>query len=305
MLNNTLRLVSLVVLMTSLSACEAITSFFEKEPEFEQARVIVAEFEAEAGSEKYGKYARSVLSDSLVGIEGFSVLERENLGVVVDEILLTSSALGNPETAARLGALTGANVIIVGSIIDITNERSEAVFYGVKTVTNNTSVEMRVRAFHASTGETLFSKIFSGKDITKKGLTTSHRYDPVSVAIKDALHSAKEDELILVALRKPQIVVEQTTEHSEKNSDADDSSESENADVGPRLVEVEFDPSESKAGVFINNKYVGNSPIELELEDQRSYLVRFEKSGFRTWESEIQVFDGLEVEPELFEFQNR
>lgn len=76
------------------------------------------EFKAARGSREIGRGMSDMLADSLFSSNRFIVLERENIKEVMDEQDFGASGRVKKETAAPIGELEGAELLIRGSITE-------------------------------------------------------------------------------------------------------------------------------------------------------------------------------------------
>jgi curli biogenesis system outer membrane secretion channel CsgG len=76
------------------------------------------EFKAARGSAEVGRGMSDMLSDALFNSNRFIVLEREHLKEVMDEQDLGASGRVKKETAAPIGELEGAELLIRGSVTE-------------------------------------------------------------------------------------------------------------------------------------------------------------------------------------------
>ncbi len=65
---------------------------------------------------QFVQYASNCLSDTLVGIKRFEVVEREHIERILSEQRFQVSGAVNPDTAVRLGELLGIDYAFVGSL---------------------------------------------------------------------------------------------------------------------------------------------------------------------------------------------
>ncbi len=65
---------------------------------------------------QFVQYASNCLSDTLVGIKRFEVVEREHIERILSEQRFQVSGAVNPDTAVRLGELLGIDCAFVGSL---------------------------------------------------------------------------------------------------------------------------------------------------------------------------------------------
>ena len=80
--------------------------------------VTAFEFKAARGSHEIGRGLSDMLADSLVNSNRFIVLERENIKEIIQEQDFGASGRVKRETAAPIGELEGAQLIIRGSVTE-------------------------------------------------------------------------------------------------------------------------------------------------------------------------------------------
>ncbi|HEY5546233.1 MAG TPA: CsgG/HfaB family protein [Gemmatimonadaceae bacterium] len=127
------------------------------------------------------EFARSLteaLTTTLVGTNRFVVLERMALGQVQQEQDLGASGRVNRETAAEVGKLIGAQVLVTGDITGFTHQRSalggkltnviKGVTAGVERVSAQVSIDLRL--IDAVTGEVIAS-IKGDGEAAQQGVT--------------------------------------------------------------------------------------------------------------------------------------
>ena len=119
--------------------------------------------------DRYTMAPRALLEDTLSNIEGVTIIERQR----VDTLLLESdfgqnSGLVDPEKAIKLCRALGANLFIVGTIVDLSDETKKFEGYGIITENTTVTCQMRIRLLEFETGKILFSKVVKGsKTYTK------------------------------------------------------------------------------------------------------------------------------------------
>ncbi len=150
-----------------------------------KARVAVTKFEDKSarGSEEIGNGMAEMLANALFGTNRFIVLERQSLDDVIREQDLGASGRVRTETAAPIGEIEGADLLIEGTITEfepgtsgaegglggILSRRSGVIggiFGGIKT----SHVAMIVKVIDARTGRRLASEQVEGKATDIAGL---------------------------------------------------------------------------------------------------------------------------------------
>jgi hypothetical protein len=135
----------------------------------EYKRVTVLEFEGEAGD--WGKKMAFWLEQELrrVRVDGkpyFTVVPRANLERVLEEHGLQTSDLTAAETSRGLGRILGLDAIITGSVEEA---RIEEFVYSTWRlyVTRTAHMDFTVHIISTETGESVFSKNFTGKKMAE------------------------------------------------------------------------------------------------------------------------------------------
>jgi len=150
-----------------------------------KARVAVTKFEDKSarGSEEIGNGMAEMLANALFATNRFIVLERQSLDDVIREQDLGASGRVRTETAAPIGEIEGADLLIEGTITEFEPGTSGAegglggilsrhsgvvggIFGGVKT----SHVAMIVKVIDAKTGRRLASEQVEGKATDIEGL---------------------------------------------------------------------------------------------------------------------------------------
>ena len=123
---------TLVAVLLAVSACTTakVVSSSGGGPTIQQAQqepvagpkkriaVTAFEFKAARGSREVGRGMSDMLSDALFNTNRFIVLEREHIKEVIQEQDFGASGRVKRETAARIGELEGAQLIIRGSVTE-------------------------------------------------------------------------------------------------------------------------------------------------------------------------------------------
>ncbi len=224
---------------------------------------------------------RSVLEDQLGRIDGLTILERQRVDAVLVETEFGLSGLVDPEKAIRLGKMLGANLIIMGSIIDIRDDTVEFQGYGVRTRNTKVTCQMRIRLVDIETARVRFSKIVKGsKTFTASTFGRQTSSDRGFEAVEAALGQLEGDMQFQAALfgRKPA---------------------ASSAGDGDGSVEVEFAPKPENCDIEIDGKYVGGSPLKRRLPAGKELKIHISKSGYKDWEGVIVPEKGLRVTREL------
>jgi hypothetical protein len=224
---------------------------------------------------------RSVFENMLGNIEGITIVERQRVDALLVEAEFGGmSGLVDPEKAVKLGKMLGANVIIMGTIIDIHDEVVKFEGYGIKTENTKVISQIRVRLLDIETGNVRFSKIVKGSQTySKSSFGGKSSSDRNFAAVESALQQLEGDSQFQSAVqgRKP----------------------GETDETADGLVEVEFAPKPENCDIEINGKYVGGSPLKRRLPAGKEFKVRIGKGGYKDWEGVIVPEKGLRITREL------
>ncbi len=164
----------------------------EKEPEIDYSklvttgpkkRVAISEFvnKTSYGQGRIGTSASDKLATHLVKSKAFIVIEREQLGKVMNEQALGQSGAVNPQTAAKAGQLLGANALIVGSITEFGFKKSGQDAGVFKSKKQTVRAVVDIRAIDTTTGAIIFAETGTGEASTESsqflGFGSSQGYD--------------------------------------------------------------------------------------------------------------------------------
>jgi len=133
----------------------------------------VAEFKNESGAAWWGGGVgwdlSGMLANELASIGAFRVVERSNLESVLNEQDLGASGRVRPDTAARMGQLTGAEYIVLGTVTAYDEETRSTgggiSFRGIGIGGRKTEAYLAVdlRVVDASTGEIAYARTIEGR----------------------------------------------------------------------------------------------------------------------------------------------
>jgi curli biogenesis system outer membrane secretion channel CsgG len=157
-------------LMTALTLCAGFASA-QQEPtpapkiEPHRPRLAILPFKNKTGVPHLGEISSDVLTTILLPTKRFVIVEREQLDVIMAEQDLGASKAVSRETLAKIGQLTGAEWVLMGSAtrFEITQSRSGIGLgykgYGVNLGSGKLRVDMGVdaRIVNTTTGEVLYA----------------------------------------------------------------------------------------------------------------------------------------------------
>jgi curli biogenesis system outer membrane secretion channel CsgG len=144
--------------------------------------------------DRYSEIPRSILEDMLVNMD-VRIVERQR----IDQLLLESefirlSGLIEPETALRTGKMLGANLLVMGTIVNIQTKTAIFTGYGLKQETSSVECLIRIRLVDIETGSNRFSKLVKGNVVFEKSKYGEIKDDDAAYsAIEAALGQLAED----------------------------------------------------------------------------------------------------------------
>lgn len=136
-------------------------SWFEKLDQGRQPRTVVAVMNFSGGEvleQRLQIRMADALVTSLVQAGRFDVVERERLDLVMSEQNLHQRGLVDPATAARVGKILGAQLVVFGLVTGASEQKIDKFSYDLIRV----EVSMDVRAVDVSTGRVAISETAKG-----------------------------------------------------------------------------------------------------------------------------------------------
>ncbi len=195
----------LILVGASLFAHRGIAQNKEKRL---KKRVAVFEFEDKTDhrwrwwtGQSVGRGMADMLITELVKSGKYRVIERTALDKVMQEQQLGMTGAVTPQSAAKVGQLLGAEVVIVGAVTEFGHKRStiggrlKKKGFGLGLQTSSASVGIDVRFTNASTGEIIAAETVR-KEKSKKGLAV----DTQQFSFKD--RNAFDESLVGKAARE-------------------------------------------------------------------------------------------------------
>ena len=123
-----------------------------------------------------------MLTTTLVQSGKFEVVERTQLGDIVEEQNLGASGAVDFSTAAQMGKLKGADYMVIGVVTECGSARQDTKAYGVRITKSSVSLALDIRFVDSSTGSTVFAETF--RDIaTATGTSTRNSYLDVRAGV--------------------------------------------------------------------------------------------------------------------------
>ena len=114
-------------LLVSLAALACLPSLLLRAVEPDIIPVAVFDFEAtDPKLKERGSQMAVLLTTQLSTIDGIATVERQELAKLLSEQELGASGMVDPATAARIGHLTGARVLVTGRLFTVSGETTAA-----------------------------------------------------------------------------------------------------------------------------------------------------------------------------------
>jgi len=107
--------------------------------------------------DQLGGAAADEVVTQLVKTGKFSVIERAQLEAILAEQRIGQTGLVNPATAARVGQLLGAQLIMTGSITQFSIERTQLGYRGIGGAYSKAESRLDARVIDTTTGEVLLA----------------------------------------------------------------------------------------------------------------------------------------------------
>lgn len=181
-------------------------SYFARLDEGRKPKTVVAVMNFSGGEvleERLRIRMADALVTSLVQAGRFDVVERERLDLVMTEQNLTQTGRVDPATAARVGRILGAELVVFGLVTGATEQKIDKFSYDLVRV----EVSIDVRAVNVSTGRVVISENARGSAEAKVITTASGEvvsgptnYDPL---YHEASRSALDKAAALVSAAAP------------------------------------------------------------------------------------------------------
>jgi curli biogenesis system outer membrane secretion channel CsgG len=135
----------------------------------------------------------------------FTLIEREQLQAILGEQSLGASGAVAQSTAAKIGKLTGAQLIMTGSITSFSIKKQGGSFMGVGAAKGKAESKLDVRFIDTTTGETVLTAVGSGSKgmggFSFRGTSFEQEYDEgvASEALRPAVEQAVKEIVANVA----------------------------------------------------------------------------------------------------------
>jgi curli biogenesis system outer membrane secretion channel CsgG len=207
-----LRLFPLMLLAAALGCASgpAPVSARGGYPHSQRFIIAVLDVENRAGGENAAEIIQrstSLLIEELLTTNRVRIVEREKLGLILEELKMGMSGLVDARQAKRVGNLLGVDALMYAVLESATtedNKRSAGIAYSLK---RKTEVGMSARLVHVETGEILASAEVTEKVTQRKnvafGFITSGNLAKESTALGAAVEEATRQLARALAARVP------------------------------------------------------------------------------------------------------
>jgi len=264
-------------------------------PPFESANSRMSHFAVASNS---NDDARGVLEDILVN-KHMKVVERQRVDAVLKEAEFSGkSTMADQEKAVKMGKMLGANVLAMGTILNVSSETQQSSGYGVRTRKTTVKASVRIRVVDIASGEIGYSHVFNSQqsyDSSTNGGFSATANSATFEVVKAAINQVSRDDAFFTALRK----VSGGAPVASSDGGDDSSAAKAKSDDG-KSVEVSFEPTPAKCDVLIDGEYRGTTPLKLQLPVKKSVKITIRKAGFEPWEATMTPSDSMKkVNPEL------
>lgn len=146
-------------------------------------------------TDRYSESPRTVLEDILVSIPNVSVVERQQLDKLLLESEYTrSSGIVDAKFAIEIGRQLGANAVMIGTIVNLNEEKATFSGYGIKTDRVVVVATVRVRLIDIKSSAIIYSETMKGQSdsmVTNYGGVKPS--DLAFLAIDRAINSLKDN----------------------------------------------------------------------------------------------------------------
>jgi len=148
-------------------------------------RVAVVDFENKSQwhwwGDRLGEAAADVFVTDMMETGKFSMIEREKLGAILAEQNLGASGRVTPQTAARIGKLLGADLILTGSVSQFSVSSTGGGISRLQVGVTTGKVTLQARLVNTTTGEIIVAAEADNKkrlvDARYKGVNFKQRFD--------------------------------------------------------------------------------------------------------------------------------
>src|SRR5262245_27239234 len=244
-------------------------------PSYAQVRVAVTPFEAEHSLQRYTPYARGELENLIMSFGNVAIVERARMDEMNKELSFGQmSGMADAKEVAKFGKMSGASVLVTGSLLKVDAEKKGFNGFGISTGSSQTTATIRVRAYNVEKGTLVYSTTASGSASSfRTSVGSMGKSDEASAAIEEAMKSLAKDEKFRVIF----------------------------ASIAPQTAKIrtEVAPVPENCDIEINGVYQGSTPATLDFAPGTTVTIKLSKAGYLPWEKTVAPAAGMRIAPEL------
>lgn len=221
------------------------------------------------------------LESALLESGNFVLADRSTIQQSLTEIgFNVSTGLVDPSTAIQLGKMLGARYLVSGNVVDLTTKTTEFSGYGIRTKRTAVSATVGMRVVDAEKGLVFF---IAQESVSKENLP-AEVFDPASQEKSLSTYGELVQEAIAHLVKR----------FTEKVANLE---KAEEAAVKKIFISVNSDPP--GADVEVSGLFVGNTPMDLELEEGKVVEISISLAGYSPWVKKVEARAGLEINAKL------
>lgn len=258
----------------------AILIFAINSPVFAEIRVAITPFEySDYALQRYAPYARGELENLIMGFGNVVIVERARMDQMTQELSFGNfSGMTDPKQVAQFGKMSGANILVTGSLLKVDKQEKNFGGFGIRTRSSQSVATIRIRAYDVEKGTVIYSTTVKG---SSSGFSTNYGgggvKDESSSAIEDAMKNLSQDIKFKELFTKL------------------DSGSNKTANK----IKVELLPTPNNCDIEINGVYQGSTPATIELVQGSTVNIKLTKAGYLPWEKTVVIIPGMRISPEL------
>lgn len=236
--------------------------------------------------DRYSELPRGYIEDLLLKQSGIKVVERKR----VDSLLLESEfsrirGFADQGQFSKLGAMLGAQYIVMGSILSLGEEERKFQGYGVEARIFQIKCEIRLRIIEVKSGDIVFSTtVSSDRKSQSSQLGQSVSQTSIFQLIKSTILKINES----ASFKKAILTMTKPVD----------------GDIEEKEIEIKISPVPANCDVEIDGQFIGNSPLILKVEKNKKIVMKISKQGYQNWEKDVKVDKSLRITPELQSLEN-
>lgn len=116
----------------------------------------------EAHSKDLEEACRTMIEDAIAQ-HGGRIVERKKLDAILEETSFQeNSGMVDPDSAIRIGRVLGANLLALGTVVNVDAQKKSFTGYGISTKSLVYEVSLRLRVVDVQSGEIIFSETSRG-----------------------------------------------------------------------------------------------------------------------------------------------